>query len=215
MTAETDLDLPLRARTPRHWVAEATRDRLAFLQDHAHLERKAASNALDLLGRWPARVELRDASPAADRWVHVLTSIAQDELRHMAQVLRYLEQRGGHLERAHRNAYAAALHAEVRRGKGPRELLDRLVVSALIELRSYERFVLLADAVDDPQLAAFYGSLQRSERGHYTAFLELARSLPGIGSDADHRFEKFCTLEAEVARAQPVGPAIHSGWSGA
>ena len=209
---ETDLDLPLQVRTPASWVSVATEDRLSFLQDHAHLERKAASNALDLLGRWPARVELREAAPAADRWVRVLTSIAQDELRHMAQVLRLLGRRGGHLERAHQNAYAAELHATVRRGRGPRELLDRLVVSALIELRSYERFQLLSDRMDDPELASFYASLERSELGHYKAFLELARSLPRVGGDADSRFDELCAMEAGVIRAQPEGPRIHSGW---
>lgn len=205
--------LPLRYVTPAAWISEAMRDPLALICDHAHLERKAASNALDMLGRWPERVDLRSEAPVpgADRWVRVLTSIAQDELRHMAQVLRLLERRGGHLERSHTNGYAAGLHSHVRRGRGPAELLDRLCVGALIEARSCERFELLATCPDDPELARVFDSLCRSERGHYMAFLELADLLPGIGAEREARFDEWLDIEADVMRAQPRGSRIHSG----
>ncbi|MDJ0975679.1 MAG: tRNA isopentenyl-2-thiomethyl-A-37 hydroxylase MiaE [Planctomycetota bacterium] len=205
--------LPLRWRTPSLWVETATSDPLALLCDHAHLERKAASNALDLLGRWPARVELRDPEDfgPADRWVRVLTSIAQDELRHLAQVLRILNRRGGHLERSHVNPYAAALHKAVRRGSGPRELLDRLCVSALIEARSCERFELLGAHADDPELRRLFASLCQSEQGHYRAFLELAEMLPRVRAEREARWDAWLDIEAEVMQAQAPGTTMHSG----
>lgn len=205
--------LPLRYLTPARWVQQVMADSLALICDHAHLERKAASNALDLLCRWPVRVDLRSSIPVggADRWVHVLTSIAQDELRHLAQVLRLLERRGGHLERSHQNTYAAALHGHIRRGRGPDELLDRLCVSALIEARSCERFELLATCREDEELAGLFASLCRSERGHYRAFLELGGLLPGMADAVAPRFAEWLDIEAEVAAGQGPGPHIHSG----
>lgn len=205
--------LPLRYATPPEWVAVAMADSLALICDHAHLERKAASNALDLLGRWPERVDLRAAAPTPkpDRWVHVLTSIAKDELRHMAQVLRLLDRRGGHLERCHQNAYAAGLHGHVRRGRGPAELLDRLCVSALIEARSCERFELLGAHAEDAELARLFDSLCRSERGHYVAFLELADLLPRVGRQRAARWDAWLDIEAEIASTQARGSRIHSG----
>lgn len=213
MTEVASEPLPLRWRTPERWVETATADALALLCDHAHLERKAASNALDLLGRWPARVELREPEDfgPADRWVRVLTSIAQDELRHLAQVLRILNRRGGHLERSHANPYAAALHREVRRGSGPRELLDRLCVSALIEARSCERFELLAAHAEDPELARLFGSLCQSEQGHYRAFLELAERLPRVRAEREARWDAWLDIEARVIRTQAPGSTMHSG----
>ena len=204
-------ELPLCWRTPAGWPASVLAQPLELLNDHAHLERKAATNALELLGRWPRRVDLDKASPEVDRWVHVLTSIAQDELRHLAQVLRILHRRGGHMTRAHENPYAAALRAEVRRGDVERELHDRLMVCALIELRSCERFQLLAADVGDPELQGLYAGLERSERGHYTAFLELARLLPTLGRETDACFEDWLTREGVIASVQPAGVRMHAG----
>lgn len=207
--------LPLRFATPPSWAAAVKTDLPALLHDHAHLERKAASNALDLLGRWPRPIDLVSGCAvddrSASRWVHVLTSIAQDELRHLGQVLRLLESQGGHFTRHHQCPYARALRDRVRVGKGPRELVDRLLVAALIELRSCERFELLAAHDPDSSLSRFYGSLYRSERGHFQAFLELARSIPELGPSADRRWEFWLDVEAEVAERMEPGPWIHSG----
>ncbi len=204
-------ELPLAWRTPPGWAAPVLAEPLQLLNDHAHLERKAATNALELLGRWPRRVDLDNAPPEVDRWVHVLTSIAQDELRHLAQVLRILHRRGGHMTRAHENPYAADLRSEVQRGASEVQLHDRLMVCALIELRSCERFQLLAADDRDTELQSLYASLERSERGHYTAFLELARLLPTVGRETDERFARWLTREGEIARSQPAGARMHAG----
>jgi tRNA-(ms[2]io[6]A)-hydroxylase len=90
------------------------------------------------------------------------------------------------------------------------ELLDRLMVSALIELRSCERFGVLSVAAADPELASLYRGLYASEMGHYLVFLELARGLPGAG-DVDAAWSDWLDLEARVIRAQPPGSRVHSG----
>jgi len=194
---------PLRYRTPPAWAAEVLRDANALLGDHAHLERKAALNALELLNRGPG-----PCSPA--EWVGALTQVARDESEHLHAVTRLLHARGGSLPRMHRNHYAVALHALVRRGAGTRELLDRLLVAALIEARSCERFELLAEVADDPDLRALYASLRGSERAHYTLFMKLAATLVPE-AEVTARWEEMCMAEGETMAAQPAGPRIHSG----
>src|SRR5215213_4622160 len=133
MSAGKRFELPLKYETPLRWATEALRHPLELLNDHAHLEKKAAANALELLNRWP------EPSPP-ENWVAAMTAVARDEVEHLATVSRLLARRGGTLTRQHANPYAADLHKLVRRGKGKEELVDRLMISALIEARSCERF---------------------------------------------------------------------------
>ena len=123
-----------------------------LLIDHAFLEKKAATNALELLTRWP--------NDWLDGWVEAMTGVARDEVAHLAQVVRILLSRGGRLDRFHKNPYANALRQLVRKGE-PSELLDRLLVAALIEIRSCERFSVLAAASTDEELSGFYRSCSR------------------------------------------------------
>ena len=187
----------LRWRTPTSWTAAALADELALLADHAHLEQAAASNAMALVRRWP-----EGADP--DRWVGRLAGVARDEVDHLALVSRTLAGRGGRLPREHRNAYAAQLRQHVAAGTAG-ELADRLYVSALIELRSFERFTMLAAA--DHSLADLYAGLQASEAGHHRLFVQLAAQ---AGGTAD-RWSWWVQQEADVARVQPPGPRIHAG----
>ncbi|MEQ8661749.1 MAG: tRNA isopentenyl-2-thiomethyl-A-37 hydroxylase MiaE, partial [Gammaproteobacteria bacterium] len=195
--------LPLRWHTPAAWAPAALVEPLALLADHAHLERKAASNALDLLTRWGGAAD-------ASEWVRLLAAVARDETRHLQAVTRLLAQRGGTLPRVHRNSYAAALHGHIRRGDGTRELLDRLLVAALIEARSCERFALLAGVDADPALAAFFAALHGSERGHYRVFLRLAGDVV-TAPERDRRWFDWLDIEAAIIAREAPGPRIHSG----
>ncbi len=193
--------LPLHSRTPVEWGRQVLADPLALLADHAFLEKKAANNAMDLLTHWP-----NDWLPG---WVETMTSVARDEAAHLAQVVRLLMRRGGRLERTHKNAYANALRLLVRKGEAG-QCLDRLLVSALIEVRSCERFAVLAAVSEDPELTAFYGALFSSELGHYKVFLKLAyriESKPVV----DARWQQMLAAEARILADQPAGPRIHSG----
>ncbi|WP_337175441.1 tRNA isopentenyl-2-thiomethyl-A-37 hydroxylase MiaE [Paludisphaera sp.] len=198
-------DLPLLSRTPDAWAVRALREPLALLNDHAYLEKKAAANALELLNRWP-----EPAPP--DVWTTTLASVAHDEAAHLSSVLRLMGRRGGRLERTHRNPYANALRQHVRKGRGNEELVDRLLISALIEARSCERFLALARATTttDRELARFYNRLGSSELGHYRVFLMLAgHVLPPDVVDA--RWAELLEAEAAILAAQSPGPRMHSG----
>lgn len=194
---------PLRSRTPAAWAAAVLSDPVALLVDHAHLEKKAAANALALLPRLPRAF---DGTEAATVWAATMASIARDETEHLQVVLRHLARRGGRWTRMHANPYAAALHARVRGGPG--ELVDRLLVSALIEARSCERFEVLAGAAEDPELAGLYRGLCASERGHFRAFTSLAER---VDPAWEARWTWFLDEEARVIATQPKGPRMHSG----
>ena len=152
MEVGTVEELPLHSRTPEDWGRQALADPVELLTDHAFLEKKAAINAMELMVRWP--------DTWTHGWVEALTAIARDEAAHLSQTVRMLTRRGGRLTRGHRSAYASALRTLVRKA-GRHELLDRLLVSGLIEARSCERFALLATAAQEaePDLAAFYKGL--------------------------------------------------------
>lgn len=195
--------LPLRWPTSPQWAEHVLRQPLELLNDHAHLEKKAAANALEMLNRWP------EPSPP-ENWVAALTAIARDEVEHLAVVCRLLARRGGRLTKQHSNPYANELRKLVRMGAGPAELVDRLIVSALIEARSCERFKLLAEASKDAELAKLYRGLWASEHGHYLSFLQLAGQIqePELVS---LRWEQMLDAEAKIAATQAPGPRMHSG----
>src|SRR5262245_51612709 len=110
--------LPLRWKTPVRWTETALSDPLALLGDQAHLEKKAAVNAVELLDRWP--------TPAVpEEWSEALSGVVRDEAAHLREAVRLLTSRGQKLDRVHRNDYAADLHKLVRRGQAWLELLDR------------------------------------------------------------------------------------------
>jgi tRNA-(ms[2]io[6]A)-hydroxylase len=195
--------LPLHSRTPLDWGRAVLADPISLLIDHAFLERKAANNAMELLTRWP--------NDWVEGWVETMAGIARDETAHLAQVIRILLDRGGQLDRTHKNSYANSLRLLVRKGE-PYEVLDRLLVSALIEVRSCERFAVLASASEDPELAAFYNALYSSEFGHYKVFLRLARKIVRE-SVVEARWQEMLAVEARILAEQPGGPRIHSGYS--
>jgi len=198
-----EADLPLRYRTPASWAAGVLERPLELLNDHAHLEKKAATNALELLNRWP------EPSPP-ENWVAAMTAVSRDEVEHLAVVCRLLARRGGRLTKSHANPYASELHKLVRRGKGTEELVDRLMISSLIEARSCERFALLAEACEDTELKKLYGGLWASEHGHYRTFIQLAEQILPADVVAG-RWEEMLEGEARIIREQSVGPRMHSG----
>lgn len=193
-------ELPLHVQTPAEWARDALADPLALLVDHAFLEKKAANNAMDLMARWPG-----DWVPG---WVETLTGVARDEAAHLSQVVRHLMKRGGRLTRLHKNPYANGLREKVRKGEMG-DLLDRLLVSALIEARSCERFGLLAAAAEDRELGGFYGALFSSELGHYKVFLKLARRVTSM-DEVEERWQEMLAWESAVIRSQEPGSRIHS-----
>src|ERR1700742_3567683 len=112
-----EANLPLKYKTPLSWAKAVLEKPLELLNDHAHLEKKAASNALELLNRWP------EPSPP-ENWVAAMTAVARDEVEHLAALARLLARRGGRLTKSHSTPSASALHRLVRKGRGTDELVD-------------------------------------------------------------------------------------------
>jgi tRNA 2-(methylsulfanyl)-N6-isopentenyladenosine37 hydroxylase len=205
MRSTKSASLPLRYQTPPEWAQLVLEEPLDLLSDQAYLEKKAANNALEFLNLWPT-----PQAPA--HWLSSVSTIARDETTHLAMVLKLLQKRGGNLARTHKNQYAIDLRGLVRTGKGKQDMADRLLVSALIEARSCERFERLAECgtEGDAELARFYAGLVSSENGHYRLFVDMAKKiLPS--KEVDARWEKLLDEEAEIIQAQVPGPRIHSG----
>src|SRR5512140_717357 len=184
----------LLVQTPRAWVTQAVERFDEVLVDHAHCEKKAAAHALSMLAAFPS-------TPGLPR---AMARLAREEAGHLAQVLLLMEKRGLVLGRDAGDPYAQGLQAQVRQPARER-LLDRLLISALIEARSEERLRLLGEALADAELREFYLKLAESEEGHGELFLKLARQQPG----AEDRLHELLRVEAELIRTLPVRPAIH------
>ena len=186
--------------TPDAWVAQALqRDQEPILLiDHANCEKKAAATALSLMHRYTDNPVL----------LNKMSQLAREELRHFEQVIKIMAARDITYEPLGASRYAQGLHKGVRRQE-PRRLIDTLIVGALIEARSCERFARLAPELDK-ELGDFYFSLLKSEARHYSDYLRLAESLAGQAHLAD-RLEYFRGLEAELVESADTEFRFHSG----
>tara|TARA_B100000530_G_scaffold332704_1_gene279483 strand:+ start:840 stop:1472 length:633 start_codon:yes stop_codon:yes gene_type:complete len=190
----------LPCRTPDAWVAAALQpdQEPTLLIDHANCEKKAAATALALMHRYTDNPVL----------LYKMSRLAREELRHFEQVIKIMAARDITYEPLSASRYAQGLHKGVRRQE-PRRLIDTLIVGALIEARSCERFARLAPELDK-ELGDFYFSLLKSEARHYSDYLRLAESLVSDGDLAD-RLEYFRGLEAELVESEDTEFRFHSG----
>jgi tRNA-(ms[2]io[6]A)-hydroxylase len=197
--------LCLRVPTDPAWVKEALRDLGAVLVDHAHCEMKAASNALSLAARHPRNFAL----------VKALTDLAKEEIEHFQRVAEVLEQRGLSLGAPPVDEYAADLRrAASTLGRWPTgPLLDRLLVGALIEARSCERFKLLLEALpaEEAELRALYTELFAAEARHYRTFLDLATRAEGSAERVNDRLDRLAELEAKIVSSDRAAKATIHG----
>ncbi len=186
--------LHLRYATPPEWAASALSDRDALLIDHAFCEDKAAATARMLIG---AHAKLESS----------MRALALEEEAHARACRAMLKERGIRSPVRHRDAYVSALrHQGLGRGAGT--LLDRLIVSSLIEARSAERFKLLADACRGESFGRFYEDLFAAESRHHTLFFSLASDVFG-DAEAGKRLDAMSELEGRIAASRPWGPRIH------
>lgn len=186
--------------TPQSWIeAASTKDNLhTLLIDHANCEKKAASTALQLMYRYVEHPSL----------LRKLSRLAREELRHFEQVLAIIEKRGMSYPQLSAARYAAGLRDRVDKNE-PYRLLDTLLVGAIIEARSCERFAAVLPVLDD-ELAAFYASLLRSESRHFMDYLSLARELlPEC--DVDERLPPLLEAERDLIQSADVEFRFHSG----
>lgn len=199
VTVPAEIAAFLGTVTPEAWVREACGRLPELLHDHANCELKAASTALGFIYRYPEQ----------GRLVQRMSRLAREELRHFEQVRSILAGRGVPFEHVTASRYAGALRDAVREVE-PGRLVDMLLVGALIEARSCERFALLAPHLPD-DLATFYGGLLAAEARHFEHYLALARDACDDAAAFDARLAELRSLEAELIAAPDPQFRFHSG----
>lgn len=184
--------------TPASWATAAEGNLAALLSDHAHCELKAAQSALGMIGRFGGDFDII---------VDPLIDLAREESSHAKQVLVHLRKHGYELGIPSPDAYVNELRSAARSlGRAP-GLLDRLLVSAVIEARSCERFQVLSRSLSDTSLSEFYVELMASEAKHFALFSGLATQL--FGTEARERLRALAEKEAAIAGSLPLGPTVH------
>jgi tRNA 2-(methylsulfanyl)-N6-isopentenyladenosine37 hydroxylase len=191
----TSVETILLAPTPASWVDHAVEHWRELLVDHANCEKKAASTALALMFAYPEDRRLSSA----------LSRLAREELRHFEQVQKVMDTLGVPHERQKPGRYGAGLR-QVTRTSEPGRKLDLMLVGALIEARSCERFRLLAPRLEAP-LADFYTTLAISEARHFELYLNLA----GDADDRERRLQMIAEQEASLATSPDPAFRFHSG----
>jgi len=186
-----------REKIPAEWLPRVLANLPAVLVDHAHLERKAATSALNL-------EKYRDLYPS----VQVLNAIAIEELQHFQLVLNLLQQRNIPFGQPYPSPWISGLMRSVRNGQRP-QVIDHLICCALIEARSCEKFQILARALEtlDPELARFYAGLVESEGNHYATYLLMARAVDA--TETDRRLDWYLDLDAQLIRQSNPLPMLH------
>ena len=190
------LDTP----TPTAWVAEACGRLRELLLDHANCELKAASTALSFIYRYPERTALCTG----------MSRLAREELRHFEQARIMMDEMGIPFSRLSASRYAGALRAAVR-PEEPHRLLDLLLIGALIEARSCERFATLAPHLPD-KLGRFYAGLLASEARHFENYLAFAKKECSVGAqEYATRLAELKAAEAQLINEPDEQFRFHSG----
>ena len=189
--------LMLREKIPADWLPKVLNNLPAVLVDHAHLERKAATTALNLEKYRPLFPKVRE-----------LNAIAIEELQHFDLVLNLLDRRGIPFSQPQPSPWISGLMRSVR-GGARYQVIDHLICCALIEGRSCEKFQVLARELKtiDPELADFYASLVESEGNHYATYLIMAREIDLPETEA--RLDFYLDLDAELMRKPNPLPMLH------
>ncbi|MCP9235286.1 tRNA-(ms[2]io[6]A)-hydroxylase [Lewinella sp. JB7] len=200
MNTPTVQMLNLRLPTDPRWVDLAEMDLGEILTDHAYCEQKAATSCISLIQGYPDREEL----------VRELAPIVTEEWGHFRAVLAEMDKRGLKLGRQRKDEYVNGLLDFSIRGQGRDvALLEKLLIFALIEARSCERFRLMSLYISDPELRTWYHKFMVAEAGHYVLFIELARKyFPR--ETVDRRWKEYLAFEAELLRTLEVrGDRMH------
>jgi len=190
--------LSLHIPTPERWLKQVEDHLDLLLIDHAHCEKKAAGVAMNLLFSYVEHAKLTRA----------MTEIVQEELDHFHQVRAILDRRGIRFYKLSPSQYGAKLHELVNKQE-PQRAVDRLLIAALIEARSCERFGLLRDRLADRELADFYGSLFESEARHHSTYVRLAKDFQPEEA-VRRRLAELAEAEGAMIAAGEVQPRMHS-----
>ncbi len=198
MKAIDEINEFLGCGTPQAWIEAATQNIDLLLIDHANCEKKAAGTAMNMMYRYVSNFDL----------LNKMSRLAREELKHFEQVIAIMQRRGIDYPQITASRYAAELRKPIRTSD-PEKLIDTLIVGAIIEARSCERFAKLAPYLDE-ELQKFYESLLRSEARHYRDYLGLAQQISGE-NDIQERLGLFLSIENQLIEEADVEFRFHSG----
>ncbi|MFC3417812.1 tRNA-(ms[2]io[6]A)-hydroxylase [Algoriphagus hitonicola] len=192
--------LNLKLPTDPRWVGIAEMQIEDILVDHAYCEQKAASSCISLILRFHDLVELVDT----------LTPIVAEEWGHFERVMEQLRKRNMKFKEPRKDEYVAKLYGFVKKGGNRKQqLTEVLLLNALIEARSCERFKLLSKQIRDEELQRFYYELMISEAGHYVTFIELAKKYQDENL-VNQRWQEWLDYEAQVLKNMEIrGDRMH------
>ncbi len=191
--------LGLKFETETSWAEIAQNDLQQILTDHAFAEQKAASNAVSIIINYSEETEM----------VKVMSDIAIEEMEHFRMVHQLMVKRGMVLGREQKNDYAKHLHSYFTKTKDRTDaLIQRLLIAALIEARSCERFKVFSKNLKDKELSDFYKDLMVSEANHYTQFLGFARQYQNKDI-VNKKWEGLLAYEAEFMKNRGKTAKVH------
>jgi tRNA 2-(methylsulfanyl)-N6-isopentenyladenosine37 hydroxylase len=180
--------LGLKLATDPRWVNIVESNIEEILTDHAWCEQKAASNAIYIIVNNSEKQEL----------VTEMTRIALEEMEHFQMVHTIIKEKGLTLGRERKDNYVNDLVKFAKKdGSRNDALVERLLFAAMIEARSCERFKVLSENIQDPELAKFYRDLMISEAGHYTTFLGFAKKYQD-NINVDTRWKEWIEYESSI-----------------
>ncbi|MCA0403066.1 MAG: tRNA-(ms[2]io[6]A)-hydroxylase [Proteobacteria bacterium] len=197
----TDLELLihfLKVSTPTEWLKVAKNNLELLLIDHAHCERKASATAINFISKYPEKKEL----------IKCMSPLAREELLHFEKVIEILDKKQITFVPLTPSNYAIKLHGFITKAPGNQRLVDQLIVGAIIEARSCERFSALINILEDNDLARFYSSLVKSEARHFRDYLHLAEL---YGDRIEERVQFFLAIENNYILAKDDVFRFHSG----
>ena len=191
--------LGLKLATDPRWVDIVETNIEEILTDHAWCEQKAATNAITIISLNSEKEDL----------VSDLLILAQEELSHFKMVHDIIKERGYKLGRERKDCYVNELFKfKIKGGNRQQSLIDRLLLSAMIEARSCERFKTLSENLTDKKLAKFYHDLMICEAGHYMLFLGYARKY-GEGLDVDKKWAELIEFEGKIIQNYGKEETVH------
>lgn len=187
----------LMQASPEAWLNAVLDDLDAFLVDHAAAEKKASGMAVSMLSHYPDKPDI----------VMTMTDLAIEEMAHFREVVKILYARGLRPGNDEKDLYINRLRDLQRKGS-ELYLLDRLLIASIVEARGCERFGLVADALPEGELKAFYEAITASEARHTDIFSDLARNYFDPDT-VQTRMQELLWQEAEIMLQLPIRAALH------
>jgi tRNA 2-(methylsulfanyl)-N6-isopentenyladenosine37 hydroxylase len=189
----------LGCATPIAWCEEAFKRLDILLIDHAHCERKAAASAIQLISKNPHHLNL----------IELLSPIAREELLHFEKVLKLLKYKKIKLQALSPAEYGKQLNSLRANHDNQVRLCDDLIIGAIIEARSCERFYALLPFLEqEPEIHRFYAHLAQAEQRHFEIYLDLAKDMHHF---TDERLQMFIEKEKELILSTEPIFRFHSG----